>query len=210
MRDILIETKSSKESDKNKEYKLSRIIVCSNMDDVTTNNAFDELTICGSVSVNTDNFKMAFSQRYPVFKQKMISAIRETTIQSGIHYYFEDVFNDYYVDNPYMAIQMLQYFLRDHYIEIGKVKAVLHMVSHYTYEQLGRDFVYPVLSLVSHNNKGIKKFALKVFDNWDSVETYMLLKGTENPKEKWLHEYKERITNRLERKMNNAIFFTSH
>ena len=212
MRDLFFEPKFSVESqNKNrKEYKFSRVIIRSNMDDVATNNYFDESTICGSTSVNTNDFKVALSLRYPIFKENMVSAITETTIESGIHYYFEDVFNEYYMDNQYMAIQMLQYFLRDYYTEIGKVKAVLHIVSHYNYEQLGREFVYPVLSLVSHNNKGIKKFALKVFDNWDSVETFNLLSGTENPKEKWLKEYKERITMRLERKMNNAIFFTSH
>ena len=109
-----------------------------------------------------------------------------------------------------MAIQMLQYLLRDYYTDIKKVKAILHIVSHYAYEMLGQDFVYPVLSLVGHQNKGIKKFALKVFDNWDSVETLQLLKGIESPKERWLSEYKEKIVKRLERKKTDAIFFTSN
>lgn len=194
----------------NVEYKIPRIVIRSGNDEVTTRNALDESVNQESTCNNSSSFKIALNTKYPKFEAVLVSAITEDSIESGVHYLFEDKFDEFYKDNSYMAIQLLQYFLRDYYTDIKKVKAVLHIVSHYTYEQMGQDFVYPILSLINHTNKGIKKFALKVFDNWDSIETLSLLKGTDPPKERWLCEYKERIINRLERKKTDAIFFTSN
>lgn len=212
MGQLLFDTGFSVESQKksNKEYKIARIVICSDVDEVTTkNNIYD----AGNQEYRCDNindFKLALSSMYPEFKSALDSAISEDTIESGVHYFFEEKFDEYFKNNSYMAIKLLEYFLRDFFADVKRVKAVLHLVSHYSYEELGQDFVYPITSLVSHQNKGIKKFALKVFDNWDSVETLQLLKGTENPKERWLSEYKERIITRLERKNTDAIFFTSN
>lgn len=203
--DFSVETRKTN----NKEFKVARIIIRSDIDEVTTKNVIDE----SGQEITCDNlsdFKIALNARYPEFKSSLVSEIREDIIESGVHYVFEDKFDEYYRDNSYMATQLLQFFLRDYYTDIKKVKAVLHIVSHYTYEQMGQDFVYPVLSLVNHENKAIKKFALKVFDNWDSVETIKLLKGTDMPKERWLCGYKEKIITRLERKLTDAIFFTSN
>lgn len=205
--DSVFSVKTQKEN--NKEYKISHVIIRSDIDEVATQNSIDGFGRQKSTYDNLNDFKIALNIRYPEFKSALVSAIREDTIESGVHYFFEDKFDEYYRDNPYLAIQLLQFFLRDYYTDIRKVKAVLHIVSHYTYEQIGQYFVYTLLALVNHKNKGIKKFALKVFDNWDSVETVLLLKGTESPKERWLCEYKEKIINRLERKKTDAIFFTS-
>lgn len=212
MANLIFNSELSTETRKtdNKEYKISRIIIRSDIEKVATQNAIDDFDSQESTYDNLNNFKIALNAKYPEFKSVLVSAIKEDAIESGVHYFFEDKFDEYYRDNSYMATQLLQFFLRDYYTDIRKVKAVLHIVSHYTYEQIGQDFVYPLLSLVNHENKGIKKFALKVFDNWDSAETLLLLKGTESPKERWLCEYKEKIMNRLERKKTDAIFFTSN
>lgn len=212
MEKFIFDSEFSVESQKknNKEYKIARIVIRSGIDEVTTKNIIDESNSQERTYDNLSDFKIALNAKYPQFKTELVSTIREDAIESGVHYFFEDKFNEYFKDNSYMATQLLQYFLRDYYTDIKKVKAVLHIVSHYTYEQMGQDFVYPLLSLVNHKNKGIKKFALKVFDNWDSVETMLLLKGTDTPKERWLCEYKEKIITRLERKKTDAIFFKSN
>ena len=212
MEELQFKSEISVESQKknSEQYQLSRVIIHSNIDNVGTKNSIDESRTQEKTYDTLRDFKTVLNAKYPEFKKTLVSAIREEPIESGVHYLFEDKFNDYFEDNPYMAIQLLQVFLRDYYTDTKKVKAVLHIVSHYTYEQLGEDFVYPILSLINHTNKGIKKFALKVFDNWDSIETLSLLKGTEMPKERWLCEYKEKIVIRLERKNTNAIFFTSN
>lgn len=212
MEQLLFDVNYSVESQKksNQEYNGVRIIFNSEIDEVTTKNNVYEGSNLEYKCDNSSNFKKLLNEKYPEFKTTLVSAIREETIESGVHYLFEETFDEYFKDNSYMATKLLEYFLRDFYADTKKVKAILHMVSHYSYEEMGEDFVYPILSLIGHCNKGIKKFALKVFDNWDSVETLQLLKGTGNPKERWLSEYKEKITTRLERKQTDAIFFTSN
>lgn len=56
---------------------------------------------------------------------------------------------------------------------------------------MGEEFVFQVLSLCNHKNKKIKKFALKIFDNWDDVETLPLLVGTTVLRESWLESYRQ-------------------
>lgn len=211
MKQLLFNVDFSSESQKknNEEYKIAQVVIRSDVDEIATKNS---MYVSGSQeyrSANKNDFKMLLNSKYPQFKSTLARAINEDTIESGVHYYFEEKFGEYFKEYPYMAIKLLEYFLRDYYTDTKKVKAILHIVSHYTYEELGEDFAYPIISLVNHCNKGIKKFALKVFDNWDSVETLQLLKGTQNPNERWLREYKERIIERLERKNTDAIFFTS-
>lgn len=190
-----------------KEYRLPKIVVKLHLNGAHTNNFF-----ISSEDYKCDNanpFKLVLNDAYPQFKQDMLIYIRDTTIESGVHYLFEDKFKEFFVINPYLATQMLQRFLRDFFDNAKIVKAVLHIVSHYTYEELGEEFQYPILSLIGHKDKGIKKFALKVFDNWDTVETLPLLRGTDELRERWLNEYKGKIIKRLEGKQTNAIFFTS-
>ena len=191
-----------------KEYKISKIVVKSALNNAHTNNFINMSADykCDKI----DTFKVIMNEAYPQFKQDMLICIRDTTIESGVHYLFEDKFETFYALNHYLATQMLQRFLRDFYDNTKIVKAVLHIVSHYTYEELGEEFQYPILSLIGHKDKGIKKFALKVFDNWDTIETLPLLNGTDELRERWLNEYKGKIIKRLEGKQTNAIFFASN
>ena len=147
---------------------------------------------------------------YPQFKEDILRSICEDMVESGVHYIFEDSFQKYFERNQYMAIQLLQRLLRDYYNNVRITKAVLHIVSHYSYEQIGEDFVFPILSLLNHENKAIRKFALKTFDNWDSISTLSVLKGTMPMKEKWLEEYRKNIIYRLERKNFNGLLLTCY
>lgn len=197
-------------NDKIREYKVSPVIIYSQLDDAKTTNIFREKSFSDSSCDNPDEFKIALGELYPRFKLDMLYAVRESMIESGVHYGFEDKFNEYFLLNQHMAAQLLQRLLRENYANVRIEKAVLHIVSHYTYDEIGDDFVFPISSLMNHVNKGIRKFALKVFDNWDAVETLSVLKGTALMQEKWLNDYKNRIIERLERKATNAIFFASN
>ncbi|MCM1113848.1 MAG: hypothetical protein NC399_11405 [Muribaculum sp.] len=95
-----------------KEYKIARVVIRSDIDDVTTKNMIDESSSQESTCDNLNNFKIALNARYPEFKSTLASAIREDTIESGVHYFFEDKFDEYYRDNSYMATQLLQFFKR--------------------------------------------------------------------------------------------------
>lgn len=195
------------ESDNIKEYKVAPVIIFSQLDQVKTSNVYRDNSITESSSNNPDEFKVMLTNLYPTFKTDVLYSIHETMIESGVHYHFEDVFHEYFKKNHHMAAQLLQRLLRENYTNVRIVKVILHIVSHYTYEEIGDDFVFPFSSLLGHENKAIRKFALKVFDNWDSVDTLSVLQGTMPMREKWLDDYKNRIIERLERKGNNAIFF---
>lgn len=191
-----------------REYKVAPIIVFSKYDQVKTSNVFKDNVNTESSSNNPDEFKMLLMNLYPIFRSDILKTINENMIESGVHYCFEDIYHEYFQNNQHMAAQLLQRLLRDYYTDARVVKAILHIVSHYSYEEIGDDFVFPISSLLSHENKAIRKFALKVFDNWDSKDTLKVLQGTMAMREKWLEEYRKRIINRLEKEGNNAILFT--
>jgi hypothetical protein len=93
---------------------------------------------------------------------------------------------------------MLEKLLAENYTNDRLVKAYLHIISHYSYSEVGERMRISVISLLNHQNKGIRKFAIKVFDNWNSIETLELLKGSQEMKESWLNKYRQAIIDRLE------------
>ena len=135
---------------------------------------------------------------FPEFEKTFVAAAKNTFIESGGVYEFEEIFENYRRTNAMAAPPMLSQLLREHYGEIPIVKAVLHTISHYSYSELGREFVFHLDSLCYHKDRGIKKFALKVFDNWNAVETLKILKNKEPIKENWLETYRKKIINNLE------------
>ncbi len=195
------------EFDSIKEYKIAPVIIYSQLNEVKTSNIYSDCSTTESSSNNPDEFRVMLNKIYPEFKSDILYSIHESMIESGVHYHFEDVFYKYFEKNHHMAAQLLQRLLRENYTNTRVIKVILHIVSHYTYKEIGDDFVFPFASLLEHRDKAIRKFALKVFDNWDSVETLSILQGGLPMREKWLNDYKNRIIERLERKCNNAIFF---
>lgn len=146
----------------------------------------------------------------PSFEKEFISATKGVFIESGCTYDFEDVYEKYNKRNKFVAVRLLSDLLCKYYNgDINLVTAILHTISHYSYSELGNEFMYIVLSLCNHNNKKIKKFALKIFDNWDEVETLKLLKGNAPLHERWLEDYRQSIIKHLEGK-RDAILGTSN
>ena len=190
-----------------KEYKVTPLVYFSQVEYARTVNLYREKMITENSSDNPDDFKKIMTKLYPQFKKAILNSIHESMVESGVHYDFEDVFCDYFIKNHHMASQLLLRLLREQYSNLRIVKAILHIVSHYTYEEIGEDFVFSLTALLNHTNKAIRKFALKVFDNWDAEETLDILQNT-MMKETWLNNYKDRIVERLERKSNHAVLFT--
>ena len=150
---------------------------------------------------------------FPQFENDFVSSARENTIESGHIYEFEDIFEAHRKKGSIAAAKMLSRLLQKYYGDAHIVKAILHTVSHYSYSELGEDFVFEAASLCHHENKGIKKFALKVFDNWDAIETLDMLKHTEPIREKWLEEYRQEIIKHLEQlkgERANAISYSGY
>lgn len=146
----------------------------------------------------------------PSFEKEFIGATKGAFIESGCTYGFEDVYEKYNKRNKFVAVRLLSDLLCKYYNgDINIVTAILHTISHYSYSELGNEFMYIVLSLCNHNNKKIKKFALKIFDNWDEIETLHLLKGNMPLRERWLEDYRQRIIKHLEGK-RDAILGTSN
>ena len=143
---------------------------------------------------------------YPSFKNEMLLSIRTSVVESGVVCEYEYLFDEY-VDRIgiYASSFLLNMLLKEYFDDIQIVKAILHLISHRTYDEFGDMMSFQVISAVYHNDKRIKKFALKVIDNWDSVEMLPLLKGTSPIKEHWLNNYKNRIVLRLEDKKKNAL-----
>ena len=193
-----------------KEYKYLPVIRYFQTEGVNTSDVFRDKSYSDSMSYNSDIFKSVMLEIYPIFKNRIISSLYEDMIESGVHYRFEDIFYAYFLKNRYMAIQLLLRLLRERYSEVNCVKAILQIISHYSYDEVGDDFVFPLTALLCHENKAIRKFALKVFDNWSSINTLNVLKGTMKMREKWLDDYKNRIIERIERKDSNAVIIKSY
>lgn len=140
------------------------------------------------------------------FEKDFIAATKGIFIESGCAYDFELAFEKYYKKNKFVAIKLLSNLLHKYYSDdLNVVTAILHTVSHYSYSDLGEAFVFQVLSLCNHRNKKIKKFALKIFDNWDNVETLPLLEGTSALRERWLENYRQNIIKHLEGKKDGLL-----
>lgn len=202
--------KENIESNSVREYKVPPVIISSQLDPVTTSNAYKDNIVSENSSNNPDEFRMMLNTLYPAFKSDLLCSIHESMIESGVHYHFEDVFNEYFNQNRHMTTQMLQRLLRESYTNVRIVKVILHIVSHYTYKEMGEDFIFPLSSLLEHENKAVRKFALKVFDNWDSVDTLSVLQVGPPMREKWLDNYKNQIIERLERKRDSVDLIFSY
>ena len=146
----------------------------------------------------------------PFFEKEFIGATKGVFIESGCAYDFEDVFEKYNKRNKLVAVRLLSDLLCNHYNDdINITTAILHTISHYSYSELEKEFIYIVLTISNKKKKKIKKFALKIFDNWDEVETLKLLKGNAPLHERWLEDYRQSIIEHLEGK-RDAILGTSN
>ena len=140
------------------------------------------------------------------FEKEFVGATKGIFIESGCTYDFEVVFEKYSKKNKLVAIKLLNKLLQKYYADdLNVVTAILHTLSHYSYSELGEEFVFQVLSLCNHKNKKIKKFALKIFDNWDDVETLPLLVGTSVLRESWLESYRQSIIKHLKGKKDALL-----
>lgn len=206
MFDIEFKSTQSGFLEKNRNFNIAKLVIFSEINEVKTNNSIYDIDKDNN-SGKQDDFVIALDNKYFDFKNDFIINVSEAPVESGVHYEFENIFDKYFIENPYMASKLLERLLREYYENIKIVKAILHIVSHYDYSEIGEYFIFPVSSLCHHINKGVRKFALKVFDNWDSVDTLSVLRGTQVMREKWLNDYRTKIIQRLERKQSDAISF---
>ena len=167
------------------------------------------------VTTNTaspyDSILQVVDCNYREFKRKMLQGIKSSLVESGIICDYEILY-DSYVDQYGKAVSalLLGRMLKEFFDNTQIVKGLLHLISHRSYDELGEMMSFQVITAVDHVDKRIKKFALKVIDNWDSVEMLPLLKGTGPIREHWLNDYKERIILRLEDKKENALLRASN
>ena len=144
---------------------------------------------------------------FPQFEKDFVSSARADTVESGYVYEFEHIFESYLEKGAVFASKMLFKLLKKHYRDVHIVKAILHAISHYSYRELGDAFVMEILSLCHHENKGVKKFALKVFDNWEAIETLEALKHIAPIEETWIENYRQEIIRHLEHLKEHSIDF---
>ncbi len=164
------------------------------------------ITFNSSNDINTVLSKRIYEyieREYPAFSRLFVSSAVASRIESGSIYDFENIFATYRQANPIAALKMLSRLLQENYGNAHIVKAVLHLVSHYSYLDFGNEFIWQVNSLCHHKDKGIRKFALKIFDNWNAPETLEIIKHTEKMNEVWLEDYRQEIISRLEHLKEN-------
>lgn len=141
---------------------------------------------------------------YPVFAYKMQNSIMSSIVESGTISDFEPIYNEYVSKfGKQIAAKMLMKMMAEYFENPLVIKGLLHLISHREYEEFGENIGVYLSILILHKDKRIKKFALKVVDNWDRVEMLPFLRGTQEIKEYWLEEYRKKIVDRLEKK--NAV-----
>lgn len=144
-------------------------------------------------------------QKYPEFEDNMDCLINAISVESGYYYEYEEYFGKYMTESQILAKTLLLKYSRNRCDYPHIFKGILHLISHYDYNSFGTYFSFLLGMALHHQNRGIKKFALKVFDNWDSMETLHILRGIEPMKESWLEDYRQEIIYRLESKVDDNI-----
>lgn len=94
----------------------------------------------------------------------------------------------------------LSKFFHDNYTDVHIAKGVLHIISHFEFEELNTIASYVAFAGLNHSNKSVRKYAIKAYDNWDNTELLPILKGMKKPSEKWLRIYLDKVISHLERK----------
>ena len=155
----------------------------------------------------TDGGLLAVNRRriqneYHKFATEMTNRLEGVVVISGEYYAFEDYFYDqYYKKDEILSIDLLDHFFKNIYGKDNRlIKAVLHLISHYRYEDLGTRFVWQVNACLyaDKSDKAVRKFALKVFDNWNNNEAIAILQGGEPLREAFLENYRKKIVSRIE------------
>lgn len=162
----------------------------------------------------TDNaviFNQDYTQRivkdlYPSFKKEMLNEIMSSTVESGVYCAFEDYYEKIWLTHGLtVASRLLQKMFGEYFNNSRIVVALLHLISHRSYDEFGGSINSQLVLLAFHRDKRIKKFALKVIDNWDSTEMLPYLLGTQDIKEQWLNDYKNKIVQHLEAKRDALL-----
>lgn len=193
------------------EFKQFKIKIVIPYDISISDNRLNDSDVTTNIASPYDAILQVVDCNYQEFKRKMLQGIKSSLVESGIICDYEILY-DSYVEKYGKAVSalLLSRLLKEFYDNTQIVKGLLHLISHRPYDELGEMMSFQVISAVNHDDKRIKKFALKVIDNWDSIDMLPLLKGTAEIREKWLNDYKNKIINRLEAKKRDALLCSSN
>ena len=142
---------------------------------------------------------------YDKFKYDILLNIHDVKVMNGMYYNYEEVFDQYCKNDAALSILMLQALMTNYYNDSNIIIPILHLISHREYDKFGEYLVLNVVAFLLNKDKKIKKITLKVFDNWDSVNTWSVLENIEDIQESWLNLYKNNIILRLKEKMTFYI-----
>lgn len=172
--------------------------VAKNYDEPSISKSFENENIDFVINKKLD--KMNDSNEYNQFEDKIKHFIYiNENILAGNYYNYEEYFRKLYDEDSKKSILWIRSLLKSNYYSNDRIViAILHLFSHFEYEEIGDEVWSMISSLFSHKNKKIQKYALKTFDNWNENSTVGILKGTQI-NIKWLDEYRLNIIERLER-----------
>ncbi len=176
-----------------------------------SDNRFSDSEVTTNNALYYDAILQIVDKNYQEFKSRMLVEIKSSFVESGMIYDYEILY-DSYIDQygQFVSALLLSRMLKEFFDNTQIAKGLLHLISHRPYNELGEMMAFQVMSAANHDDKRIKKFALKVIDNWDSVDMLPLLKGTSAIREYWLNDYKNKIIQRLEAKKRDAVLRSSN
>ncbi len=169
-----------------------------------TSSFLDQKNCFELLDVNQRNLK--FIEQQSVIKQsqefreqQFINILRDDVIEAGeipnAELYVKDLFREIGVED---TLLLLLGMYPNYYDDPKILCGILHIISHFPYETLGKTALLFPTALFSHKDDSVVEYAVKTMENWHTKEALKILNNTEL-RIHWLQKYIENVKEELER-----------
>lgn len=152
--------------------------------------------IKSKVRSNAEFKKYLVEKFQPVF----VSTLKNQELEIDYKNHIEILLEELFQENDFVTKDWLNDIYVSNFNDTKFLINILKIIGNFDKELLNSFGIVTSGSALSHKNVEVKEMAVRVFENWNTIESYTFLKNcTLTPK--WLDDYKNEVLSNIEEEL---------
>lgn len=150
-----------------------------------------------SVVRNNNEFKKYIVEKFqPIFVSTLKSQELEIDYKNHIEYQLEELFKE----NDFVTKDWLNDVYIENFNDTKFLINILKIIGNFDKKLIASFGIVTAGSALSHKNVEVKEMAVRVFENWYTIQSYTFLKQC-SLTPKWLNDYKDEVLLNIEEEL---------
>lgn len=134
------------------------------------------------------------------FQDIFVSTLKNQELEIDYKNHIEVLLENYFLENEYVTKDWLNEIYVSNYSDTRFLINIIKIIGNLDKKILKSFGIVISGSALIHKNVEVKEMAIRVFENWNTIESYTFLKNCQlTPK--WLNDYKDEVLSNIEEEL---------